>query len=479
MTIFIVLLAVLIIALAEKCFTLTYLYQIKEYRFDRFKAFLQEDGVFKVLYSSRARMPANTTRNMLIILEAVIVINLICGGLALFHAPPLVILTLILIAPFLAFLIVTDGVGATGLLAAYRRRRIIARARAKIAESGTVFIAITGSYGKTSVKEYLAEILSKKYRVAKTDANMNTDVGVALAILKNLKSDTQHFIAEAGAYRKGEVASVCQLIKPKYGILTAIGNQHVALFGSRRKLVAAKSELLESLRQDGIIYLNRDIEEYSKISKKTRAAIVGFSINKKADVSAENLKIESDGSSALIHYGKHHVKVHTTLIGKHIIANLCPAIALALDLGIKDADIESAIATLSAPSHTLRKTKGIGGAHILDDSYNSSVEGFIAAIETAGQIKIKIKYIVSRGIIELGNEKQDSYKRILKTLEQSDNIELLTTDKLFAKLGGDTQMRLFKDEGSMQKYIQKVATDNTLIVLEGKFTPRFTEFIIS
>ncbi len=478
MTIFIVALAIFIIILAERCFTLTYLYQIKEYRFDRFRAFLKEDGIFKVLYGSKPRMPANTTRNMLIVLEAVIVINLICGALALLHAPLLLVFSLILIAPFLAFLIVSDGVGATGLLAVYTRRRIIARARAKIAESDAIFIAITGSYGKTSVKEYLYTILSQKYRVAKTDANMNTDVGVALSVLKNLKPDTQYFITEAGAYRIGEIAAICGLIRPTYGILTAIANQHLALFGSRSKLISAKSELLAGLPKDGIIYINRDIEEYPKISKKTLAKIVSFSLNKKADIDATNIQISASGTSAFLEYKSRRIKVHTSLIGRHIVANLMPAVALAIDLGVESADIESAIKTLKAPNHTLQMKKGIGGSRVMDDSYNSSVEGFIAAIEAADQAKNPTKFIVSRGIIELGNEKKDSYRRILKALEQSGKIELLTTDKLFAMLGGAVYIRLFNSERTMQNYIQKVADHDTLIVLEGKFTPKFLQTII-
>src|SRR3989344_5170861 len=232
-----------------------YLFQTKEYRLDRILAFFKEENILKVLYLRLIRMPAITIRNLLIaqgILFNIIPLYLLFKNLNLGF-----LLIFIFLSPVLALLTMLLGVLLSEIPVQIYRKIIIYQARQMVKNSKTVFIGITGSYGKTSTKEFLAEILSQKYITDKTEKNYNSDIGVSLSILKNLKPDSQYFIAELGAYKKGEIKKICDIIQPKYGILTGIGNQHLHLFGSQKNLLAAKAELLESLPPEGIAFINK------------------------------------------------------------------------------------------------------------------------------------------------------------------------------------------------------------------------------
>lgn len=448
-----------------------YLFQIKEYRFDRMNAMLNEAGLLNVFYLRTLRAPARKLRNVLL---AIISITLIAVMFFSAKKTEELIIT-ILLSPFLAFFTAAVGVYFTNIAAEYKRNRIIRKAQERLLGSKTKVIGITGSYGKTSVKEFLATILSQKFSVASTEANMNTDVGVALSILKGLTSDTDYFIAEMGAYRRGEIKKICDIVKPKYAILTAIGNQHLGLFGSREILIQTKSELIESLPKNGMAYVNKGIPEHKKITETAKSPVVYYTTGEKSDIYADEIHVSASTISATVHYRNHSFKIRTSLIGEHNILNLLPCIALAYDAGMTATEITAAIKTIKQPLNKLSQTAGINGSMVLSDSNNSSVDGFIAAIKAAKQFGNLHTYIVSKGIIELGDEKSDSYGRIIAELE---SITLLTTDRLFKELSRDKNVILFKDEDELAKEIKKIAGRNILIVVEGRFTKKFMQFII-
>ncbi len=451
-----------------KSLEFVYLYQIKEYRFDRFDVYLREEGVLRVLYATPPKWPKKSLRNALIG-----ALDLSFAGLLYYlysFYPPAILVGLLVLSPFIGFLLTCMAVGITSVVAYMRRRQIVEQARRKITTSEAVFIGITGSYGKTSTKEFLYEILRHTFKVAKTDENMNTHVGVALSVLKNLHSDTEYFIAEAGAYKVGEIRRVCDLIHPRLAIVTTIGNQHLALFGSRRNLVAAKRELLDSLPQEGTAYINHDIPEYKEIVKDARYKAVSFATSGVANIKAFTIKETATTTSATVTYGKQTLHLTTRLVGRHNIQNLLPAVALALDVGMKPAEIEAAVHSLKPVASKLTKQPGAGGATLLLDTYSSNVEGFLAAIEIAKNHPQEHKIIITRGILELGSEKKSSYQRILKALAGT-KLELMTTDTLFKTLGEPTQY--FKNEQQMLDALQPLLNKHTLVVVEGKFSPSF------
>lgn len=447
-----------------KILDFVYLFQTKEYRFDRFKAFINDEGYIKVFYLRGFRLPARSLRNYLLVFISFLLLIILLATII----SDVVILIALLISPFISFVLVCFSVWLTNIAANIKRQQIINEAKAKIEQSKAVFIGITGSYGKSSVKEFLYHLISQKYQVEKTDENMNTDVGVALSILKNLRKNTQYFIAEVGAYRKGEIKTVCDLIHPTYGILTAISNQHLDLFGSWQNLLETKSELLSSLPKNGKAYVNKDIMGYKKIISRLNCAATTFSLHKNADIMAKNISLNHDGMKATIFYHREILHIETGLIGNHNLLNLLPCIALSLDLNINKEDIIKAIKKLKQPGKKLSLHSGLSGSKILDDSYNSNVRGFIAAIKTAALFPQKKKIILSRGIIELGREKPASYRNIVEELNKT-SLSLYTTDAIFARFDRQNNVKIFTNERKMVNYLKSTADNDTLTIIEGRF----------
>lgn len=454
-----------------------YLFQIKEYRFDRIWSTLREKGIIQTIYNTTITFPAHSIRNYLIVGGTLLmapILFLILQPLALED----VILTIPMI-PLIGFLNTTLWVALTEIPAQIKRRRTITQAQAKIQKHPVPVIAISGTYGKTSVKEYLFHILSTTYHVAKTDKNMNTDVGVAQCVLQNITDETQYFLAEMGAYKKGEIADICKAISPTYGILTAAGNQHVDLFGSRENLVHAEAEILTYLPEQGRGYVNTTIPGITILLQNLQAPITTFSPQQgsSTDCTIEEISTSQQGTKARITIRGREMSIRTTLLGEHTIHNLLPCIACALDLGVSEDNIQKAIQSLKPIRHKLSLHPGIQGSTILSDSSNSNVEGFIQAIRVADRMPQEKKILISKGIIELGKEKRESYKRILKELENT-KIKLYTTDYLFSKIWTTYTAHYFEHEDLILAEIQKITDNNTLLIIEGRFTPSFVKKLI-
>lgn len=450
-----------------KSFYFTYLFQTKEYRLDRFFSLIKEEGIFHVFYFRMIRLPAKTLRNFLIITISLLLS--FCLFLVLEKIASVIAPLLFIFIPFIAFLFSLAGVLITSIPVGYYRKRLINLAKKEVAASKTVFVGITGSFGKTSTKDYLYLILSQKFNVAKTDANMNTETGIALSVLKNLGENTDYFITEMGAYKLNEIKTAVSIVQPKYGILTGIGNQHLDLFGSKENLLKAKKELLMALPKDGKAYINFDCNGYTELIKDLKCNVVSYSVNKPADIFAKKIYIKGGKTIADIVYKNTAFKLETGLLGYHNISNLLPCIALASDLKVNKKKITETIKQIRPTVHRLSVHAGPNQSTILSDVYSSNVDGFIAAIKTGSLFQLKKKYIISRGIIELGYEKGQSYKKIVDELKKNDFI-LLTIDRLFKKYDKQGRVQYFNNEGRMIKYLTEKADKNSLIIVEGKFT---------
>jgi UDP-N-acetylmuramoyl-tripeptide--D-alanyl-D-alanine ligase len=460
-----------------KSLHLLYLYQIKEYREDRFASFLKEEGVLKTFYNLHIKHPGKSTRNLFII-GAIMIALMTAFLLALESRVMYYFLTFgFLIAPFVAFLMIRIGVSVTDIPVQQYRQTLIRKAQKKVRDSRSIFIGITGSYGKSSVKEYLYHILSSQYEVAKTDHNMNTDVGIAICLLKNLKKDTRYFIVETGAYTRGEIRKATHYIPFQYAVLTGLGNQHLDLYGSRANLIVEETSPLYTVSSTGKVYLNYNIPVRKEIIKGLKAKNSFYGTTEETDIQATILSSTHTGQKAEIRYKKNTFIIHTKLVGEHTIINLLPAIGIALDIGIPRTTIIKSIATLPAVKGKLSLHTGPKQNSIINDSANSNVEGFIAAIQTLRKFPQKSKIIISQGIIELGVEKSDSYKKILKALSKT-TIRLFTTDHLFKDVSEMDNVMTFNDVTSLEQHLSSSIDEETALLIEGKFPPSVIDTLI-
>jgi UDP-N-acetylmuramoyl-tripeptide--D-alanyl-D-alanine ligase len=256
-------------------------------------------------------------------------------------------------------------------------------------------IGITGSVGKTTTKELISHIL-KDSNPLTTTSRVNTDMGVANWLLKELKNlpkdSTRILIVEMGAYRKGEIALLSRIAQPNIGIITYIGTQHLALFGSHEKIARAKGELFEALPQDGKAFINKESPFVSTIKERTKASVSVI------DPQASGMRETPHGLECTLSNTQFRIPVH----GLHNTPNILLAIACAQNFGMNGSEIAEKLSTFSMPERTfsVRKESGIT---ILDDSHNASPESFDAAIEWTKKQPHAYKILLTPGIIELGS----------------------------------------------------------------------------
>lgn len=270
-------------------------------------------------------------------------------------------------------------------------------------------IGITGSYGKTSSKNVVYEILKDNYITLKTPKNYNTDVGLMSTVNNDMDKFTEIFIAEMGAYKVGRIKNSCNLVKPKYGILTTIGKAHLETFKSEQNIINTKFELIESLPKDGTAFLNMDDENQVNYNLKNKVKVIWYAVsNKNADVYAENVKCTNTGLSFDVCFkdGKERYSFSTKLLGSHNISNILCAIAVGKEFGVSIETMQNNVKMLKAVEHRL-ELKKIGNFYQIDDAYNSNPIGAKNALEVLSKMPGK-KIIVTPGMVELGSE-QDKY----------------------------------------------------------------------
>lgn len=283
------------------------------------------------------------------------------------------------------------------------KKYYISKAKRKLAKLDIIKIGITGSYGKTSTKNFLAAMLEKEYKVCSTPKNFNTEMGVTRTILENL-DDHDVFIAEMGAKHKGDIEFLAKLVKPRYGIITTIGEQHIETFKTLKNIEETKNELPKNIPEDGIMVFNGDSSSTYKLYKNYTGE--KYLANHKGGFSyADNIEITSDGSEFDLILGENKTRVKTRLLGKCNIDNIVSASTLAFLLGIKLEDIKSAINFLKPPPHRLEVLKN-NYSTIIDDSYNSNFIGASEAMDVLSKFK-GVKIVVTPGLVEMGEKQSE------------------------------------------------------------------------
>ncbi len=315
------------------------------------------------------------------------------------------------------------------------KRLILALATRKMARHPNIIvIGITGSYGKSTVKEMLSYVLESKYRVWKTPKNTNTDIGVAQLILKSQLRDIDVMVVEMGAYKIGEIKAICDIVHPKVGILTAINEQHISLFGSIKHTQKAKYELLESLQSDGVAIVNSD-NKYIREKLDTLSVPVlsfGWEDQYQPSCNIDDARETLSGTfvTCLMGQEKKSYDVHIPLIGAHHAMNVAPVLLVAKHLGMAVETAVERFKTLPQPGRglTLRQ---FGQSVIIDDSYNSNPDGFRAALNVLSRFPGNMRrVVVTRGMIELGDESDRIHETVAGEIAFiADELVLVTKDQ--------------------------------------------------
>ena len=335
-------------------------------------------------------------------------------------------------------------------------------------------IGITGSYGKTSSKNILGDILNIKYNALPTPRNLNTPNGLIMTVNNHMDKFCDIFIAEMGAYVRGEIDELCRLVKPKYGILTTIGTAHLESFGSEENIIKGKFELIESLPSDGFAVLNGDDPKQVNYDLKNKVRKIWIGIkNKDADVLATNIKCSNKGTSFDVKFKDDDKKYHfeTKLLGNHNVYNILAGIACGREFDIDIDDLIKAVANVKPVEHRL-ELKKLGNFYQIDDAYNSNPVGAANACEILGMMP-GLKVVVTPGMIELG-DKEDYYNKIFgeQIADVADYAILIGEKKtkpikegLITKGFDKDKIIVFNDVRDAYPYIGTLANDKEVYAL--------------
>lgn len=301
-------------------------------------------------------------------------------------------------------------------LESYLRRRFEARARRVLDAVRPVVIGITGSYGKTSTKTYLAHILNGRYKAYPTPKSYNTLMGVCLAINNDLADDhsVDYFIAEMGAYIPGEIARICALTRPTISLVTEVGPQHLERFGSLENVALAKYEIIRALPADGVGIFNWDNpfvrEMYTRGYPQTRIAVsreadpaaiapdgprfIASDITETADALAFTVTDTATGAREAF---------NAPLLGRHNVTNILLATAAAVHEGMTLREVAWRVASLQPAEARLARQVTPTGITIINDAYSANPVGAASALSAlARQGTTGRRLLVTPGMVELG-----------------------------------------------------------------------------
>ena len=285
-----------------------------------------------------------------------------------------------------------------------------ALATARRTRLGLKVIGVTGSVGKTSTKEAIAGVLGQRFRVLKSTGNLNTEVGVPLALL-DLTEEHQRAVLELAMYDLGEIAALCRIAQPSIGVVTNIGPTHLERLGSMERITDAKAELVESLPPGGTAILNADDPRVAGLGRRTSARCVTYGTSPHADCRAEDIASHGlQGISFRLTWGNDQRRVTAPLLGRHNVYTALAAASVGLVEGLSLEEVAAGLETLDGANRIqLRRTTQ--GATVLDDTYNASPASMKAALELLAEIPGR-RIAVLGDMLELGSYEEAGHREV-------------------------------------------------------------------
>jgi UDP-N-acetylmuramoyl-tripeptide--D-alanyl-D-alanine ligase len=290
------------------------------------------------------------------------------------------------------------------------RRYYLHDASRKLARLGPLVVAVAGSYGKTSTKEFIATVLGARFEVLKPPGSHNTPMGLSRVIRDQLAPRHEVFVAELGDWVPGDIALLCRLLRPKIGVLTTIGPEHLERFKSMERIEASKFELLAALPADGTAIVNQDDEVIRRLAERTpRARLYRYGLAAAgAQVRARDVRTTRDGLEFVVEVDGHEPAAFKVgVLGRHNVANLLAAVAVGLTLGMSLEEIARAAARITPVEHRLQPIQGAGGVLVVDDAFNSNPRGAAAALEVLAELEGGRRILVTPGMVELAEREYE------------------------------------------------------------------------
>ncbi len=273
-------------------------------------------------------------------------------------------------------------------------------------------IGITGSVGKSTTKELVAQALGQRYRTLKNYGNLNNEIGLPLTLL-HLTEEHERAVLEMGFYVPGEIEFLCDIAKPQVGVITNIGTVHAERAGSQEAIARGKAELVEALppAPEGVAILNYDDLWVREMAKKTKARVFFYGLTSESDLWADHIEgLGLDGIRFRLHYRNENIHVHLPLIGRHSVHTALRATAVALTEGLTWQEIIDGLRDGRAQLR-LVAARSKCGALILDDTYNASPASTLAALTLLQELEGR-KIAALGDMLELGKYEEQGHEMV-------------------------------------------------------------------
>lgn len=288
-------------------------------------------------------------------------------------------------------------------------------------------IGVTGSFGKTSTKHYLAHILGEEFDTLITPGSFNTPMGVVRTIREQLKPYNQIFVCEMGAKQVGDIKEICDIVHPSIGIVTAVGPMHLETFKTIDRVCQTKFELIDALPADGLAVINNDSDPCAARKVDNVMALrYGVSTSKDCDFTASDVHYTASGTTFTVNCPNGiKFEVETRLLGECNVSDLLGAIVIALNLGMDPAKIRLAVAGIQPVEHRLSIKQTPGNVTVIDDAFNSNPAGARMAIDVLAHFREGRRVVVTPGMVELGDSQAELNEQFGRYMAEGDKVDVI------------------------------------------------------
>lgn len=331
-------------------------------------------------------------------------------------------------------------------------------------------IGITGTNGKTTTKELVTAVLSKKYNVLSTQGNLNNHIGVPLTLLR-IKPEHDIAIIEMGANHPGEIKDLSEIADPDYGIITNIGKAHIEGFGSIEEIIRTKTALYKHIKaKNGTIFINADNEYLTKEADNIKK--VEYSLSNKTGIYG-NIDNNSPFLEVTFYTGNKEFFTYTKLIGKYNLENILAAVCIGNYFKVSGIDIANALCEYT-PQNNRSQLKETGKNTLIIDAYNANPTSMKAALENFNEIKAEHKAAILGSMGELGPESHEEHRKIIEQLKSSGIEKIMLIGKEFDSC---KEFKIFPDTGETKKFLLKNPLNGYYILIKGSRANKLEEII--